>query len=136
MVRRLVLGLVLTTSAATACVGSSDCETAPLVPVEESAAAERATQCAPDLEFHGRTYFQHGCEAPVRGSLLGPVVARNAGYLARAIEGVPTSTALAIRERQKKVEGCLGWLLWAATDSDQQELINLARRVNGTGELD
>jgi hypothetical protein len=135
-VRHLALGLLLTTSVTSACVGSADCETAPLVPVEESAAAERATQCAPDVEFRGRTYFQHGCEAPVRGSLLGPVEARNAAYAARAIEGVPPSTALAIRERQKKVEGCRGWLLWAATDRDQHELINLARRVNTTAELD
>jgi hypothetical protein len=102
----------------------------PLIAVAESAAAVRATSCAPALEFGDTTYIPYGCEAPVRRALLGPVVARNAEYIARSIDGVPTNTALAIRALPHYTDGCQPWMFWADGDRDERAMNNLARSVN------
>jgi hypothetical protein len=101
----------------TSCVGDDggDCTGTPLAAVEEGAAAGRASTCAPSVELDGTTYIQWGC-GRVRGGFLGPVVASNAGHIARSIENVPITSALAIRERQEDQEGCRGWQFWADAD--------------------
>jgi hypothetical protein len=116
-VRRIGLVVLLTATTVTSCVGDDggDCTGAPLAAVEESAAAVRASTCAPSVELDGTTYIQWGC-GQVRGGFLGPVDASNAGYIARSIENVPITSALAIRERQKNQEGCRGWQFWADAD--------------------
>ena len=138
--RRLALGLLLIVSATPACVddGFGDCSdaTAPLTAVEESAAATRATSCYPALEFDGTTFIQVDCAPPVRQAFLGPVVARNAGYVARSIDGVPTNTALAIRHLPEHGGGCQGWTFWADGDRDEQTMTNLLHRVNRGGVLE
>lgn len=136
--RRLVVGLVLIATATPACAGDfEDCgdATAPLTAVAESAAAERVTSCTRAVEFGGTTYIPYGCEAPVRRALLGPVVARNAEYVARSIDGVPTNTALAIRAIPDYTDGCRHWMFWADGDRDERAMNDLARRVNGGGRL-
>jgi hypothetical protein len=137
--RRLAVRLLLLPLAAASCVGDDgfDCgdATAPLPAVEESAAAARATSCVPALEFDGTTFIQVDCEPPVRRAFLGPVVARNAGYVARSIDGVPTNTALAIRHLPEHAEGCRGWQFWADGDRDEQTMTNLLKRVNRGGTL-
>jgi hypothetical protein len=138
--RRLALGLVLIVSATPACVGDGgefECDAPPpLIPVEESAAAVRATSCTAAVEFGGTTYIPYGCQAPVRRALLGPVVALNAEYVARSIDGVPTNTALAIRALPDYTDGCQRWMFWADGDRDERAMNNLARRVNRSGTVE
>ena len=86
--------------------------------------------------MEGTTYLQWGCP-PVRKALLGPIEARNAGYAARSIEGVPRDTALAVRDlHESKESSCRGWLFWGNADLDSRLLPNLAREVNATGSLE
>ncbi len=135
--RRLALGLILIATATPACVGNGgDCEAAPLAAVAENAAAVRAkSSCLKALEFGGTMYVPYGCVAPVRRALLGPVVARNAEYVARSIDGVPTSTALAFRQLSDFDQGCPHWMFWADGNRDELAMNNLARRVNTGGTL-
>jgi hypothetical protein len=109
--------MFLTAATVTSCVGDGggDCTGVPLAAVDESAAAVRASTCAPSVELDGTTYIQWGC-GRVRGGFLGPVEASDAGYIARSIENVPITSALAIREPQKKQEDCRGWQFWANAD--------------------
>jgi hypothetical protein len=130
--RRVALALTVAL-ATTACVGGDFGvrDAVPRAPVEESAAAVRAETCAPLVELAGTTYVQWGCE-PVRRGLLGPVEARNAGgYIARSIEDVPTTAALAIRDPGVQSE-CRGWQFWANADllnTDKDAVTDISRRV-------
>ena len=129
--RRVAFALMVA-FATTACAGgdSGDCHGVPLAPVQEIAAS-----CAPSVEFAGTTYIQWGCP-PVRGRLLGPVVARSEGdYIARSIEDVPTTTALAIRGPSSSSE-CGAWQFWANADlldTDKDAVIAVSRRVRTNG---
>jgi hypothetical protein len=130
--RRVALALVIGL-ATLSCVGgdSEDCEGVPLAPVTVSAAGVRAASCAPSVELAGTTYIQWGCD-PIRRELLGPVVARKDGdYIARSIEDVPTTTALAIREPSPSSE-CRRWQFWASADlidRDKDAVTDISRRV-------
>jgi hypothetical protein len=130
--RRVALALIVVL-ATTMCAGgdSDDCDAVPLAPVEESAAGVRAASCAEAVELAGTTYIQWGCE-PVRRGLLGPVEARNAGlYIARSIEDVPPTTALAIRGPSSS-PGCRGWQFWANAellDTNKHAVTDISQRV-------
>jgi len=109
--------MFLTAATVTSCVGDGggDCTGVPLAAVDESAAAVRASTCAPSVELDGTTYIQWGC-GRVRGGFLGPVEASDAGYIARSIENVPITSALAIREPQRSRRTVVGWQFWANAD--------------------
>ena len=111
--RRVALGCVLavaTMSCVSGSVGGNPdggCEGVPLAPIEESAAAVRAS-CVESVNLAGTLYVQWGCQ-PVRRGLLGPVEAgHDSLYLARSIDDVPTTTALAIRGPSSSPECSVG----------------------------
>ena len=116
---------------------AAGCDASPLTPIAEAAAGfERATSCAPTLELEDTVYMQVGCPS-VRSSLLGPVVARGSDYVARSIDGVPITSALAIKLLHDAGR-CSGWSFWADVvliDEDPRAANNLARQVNRTGSL-
>jgi hypothetical protein len=122
--------LAATISACTEGGDPDDC-VQPLAPVQVSA-SERSLSCIETVGL-GDAEYEVTC-ANVRPELLGPMVAESTWYNARSVNGVPTSSALAVGSLDREGElvhgtDCSGWRFAHSYDLDRTTTDDLASTV-------